>query len=240
MQAPIIAGQLPADYCYPSSAQQLLDDFADISHAEVPDNVTGVVFGPTEPPATANLWYNTTLDLQFRYDTDLGIWKVRYWASENQSYRLWVEMTDPQVAAWDNPGGAAAVLGALTYTGPFWEIDHNYDARFPLGAGTLIAGAVAVGAVGGSEQKTLLASNTAPHRHSITLRNSATTYLPAETAEVGEFHASSLEFEEVSGTKVGRTKEAGGTAGAAVPVDIMPPYRVGHWVKRTGRLWYTP
>lgn len=242
MNAPIIVGQLPADYCYPSNAQQLLDDFGDISHAEVPDNVTGVVFGPNEPGPTFPLWYNTTLDLMFTWDAGLGIRKARYWADANPDYRIWVEMTEAQVKLWDNPSGADATLGALTYTGPFWVVDHNYDARFPLGAGTLIAGAVAVGAIGGAEQKTLGPTHVAPHRHFLTLRNSATSYLAAEAAEVGEFHASSLEFEEVSGTKVGRTREAGGTGTplAAAPFDIMPSYRVGHWVKRTGRLWYTP
>lgn len=242
MQAPIIAGQLPAAYCYPSSAQQLLNDFAEISHANVPDNVTGISFGPTDPGVYTRPWFNTTTSRLYYYSSN-GKWISLYWPPPSSPIRMLWEGTEAQLLTFDE--GNAVVLGAELVTGPFWAIDHNYDARFPLGPGTLPISttAVAAGDIGGLEKVPITEANQPMHRHFISLgpESGDSSYLADEPSEVGTFKvngAEQIRFYNLASTEVGRTREGGGVA-EPTPLDNMPPYRAAYVIKRTARAFYT-
>lgn len=239
-QAPIIPGQLPVGYCYPSSAQQFADDLMSISYAEIPAAITGVSFGPTDPGPAGHgrPWFNTTFGRLYQWLD--GRWVARYETTNSPLIKMLFEGTEAELNAIDNPELSEVVAGAELTTGPFWEIDHNYDGRFPLGPGLLPLAALtpAIGDTGGADERTLVLANLPKHRHSISLGpDSSTSYLDAELTEEGRLRPSSgdhLIFETNSNTVVARTKETGGDTA----FDTMPPYRACYIVKRTLRLYY--
>jgi len=247
MNAPLIPGTLPVAYCYPANVQVLLNDFMNLSHAEVPDNITGVVFGPTEPGASFPLWYNTTLHRMFEWNSSLGVRIAPYWADADPDYRIFSEKTEAQILAWDNPSSGAAIPGATTYTGPFWAVDHNYDGRFVLGPGNLpvLASTVLIGGTGGADAIEQQPEQVARHKHFITVgpESGDSSYLPDVANENGTFKvngAEQIRFYDLPSPEVGQTRLGGGnSSGVVEKMNIMPPYRAAFAVKRTARLYYT-
>jgi hypothetical protein len=136
-------------------------------------------------------------------------------------------------------------------TGAFWEEDINYLGRFPLHYGTV--GPVApipaytfnVGADGGNIEISLNANTLPPHEHYIANTDDPpganTAYLTAANSlsYMDGGNSGSTDY-VLAGTAteptVGQTSTSGGDgAGAIVPFNIMPRYRVGLWAKRTAR-----
>jgi hypothetical protein len=246
MQAPLVKTDFPVGYCWPSDPNQFATDLYSLSHANVPDNTQGVVYGPTAPTPspTVRLHFNSTTHRLYEFQDGLGLWTAIYYPVPFPSLWAFTEATEDQIKKWDNPTGNSATAGAESYTGPFWEIDHNYDGRFVLGAnGTTFL----VGAAGGNATITLDVTNLPKHRHEITLgpESGDSSYLTDVTAENGTFKvngAEQIRFYDISSTEVGRTRFTGGAEiGEAVvqPKDIMPPYRSAWIIKRTAREFYT-
>jgi len=248
-QAPLIPGEFPVGYCYPSSPQVLIEQAFELAHAEVENNATGVAVGPSEPGATFKLWY--TNHRLYEWDAGIGRRIALYWEpTGNEDIKMLTEMTEAEIAAYDTGATPALVAGAEQWTGPFWEIDHNYDARIPIGVGTLPLSttAVTLGGTGGADQINIGILQLPKHRHELTMgpESGLSSYLPPSTlSENGTFKvngAEQLRFYDLPSTEIGRTRENvnGSTDPDGVdPLNIMPPYRGLYVVKRTARIYYT-
>jgi hypothetical protein len=254
IHARLIPGTLPVAYCYPADVQVLLNDFMNLSHAEVPDNETGVAFGPIDPGLDTPLWWNTNYNKMFFVYQ--GVRVTDYWIPSGElppappSYMLFTEKTEAQILAWDNPTSGGSVSGAEAYTGPFWMIDHNYDGRFVVGPGNLIisATAVGVGTFDGKDQIVQEPNQVALHRHFINVgpESGDSSYLADVANESGTFKvngAEQIRFYDLVSPEVGRTREGGGdgaTPNVVHPMNIMPPYRAAYVIRRTTRRYITP
>lgn len=249
-QAPLVPGALPLGYCYPSSAQQFVNDIFAIAYANVPDNVAGVEFGPTAPDNDPQLWYSTTQHRLFEFNDGYGLYIARYWPDPDPEIKMITEKTEAEIKAWDNPSGDDATAGATDYTGPFWEIDHNYDGRFIVAPGEfpVIARTVALSAAGGLDAVVQGPDEVGLHRHFITMKTEAgaSSSLGPQPTEAGRFAVgggNSLQFANDSDVLVGQTRVGGGDGedpSVVQPTDNIPPYRAAWVVKRTTRIYYTP
>jgi hypothetical protein len=247
MQAPLVKTDFPVGYCWPSDPNQFASDLYSLSYANVPDNTQGVVYGPTAPTPspTVKLFYSSTTHRLYEFQSGLGLWTAIYYPVPFPSLWAFTEATEDQIKKWDNPTGNSATAGAESYTGPFWEIDHNYDGKFVLGSnGTTFL----VGATGGAATVDLTAGNVPKHRHEINVgpESGDSSYLPdSGTSENGTFKvngAEQIRFYDLPSTEIGRTRENvnGSIATSGVdPVSIMPPYRSAWIIKRTAREFYT-
>ena len=248
-QAPLVFSGFPVGYCYPSNPTQLVMDAISLMYANVPDNITGVAYGPTDPGSTTKLWYNSTVHRLYEWSAEIGRRIALYWCEGDPDIKMITEKTETEIANWDNPGGAASVPGAEQWTGPFWVIDHEYDGRFVVGPGALPSAAIiAPLAEGGADKVTIGVASLPSHRHEITLgpESGDSSYLPDVTSENGTFKvngAEQIRFYDLPSIEIGRTRLTGGqdigVAATIQPVDIMPPYRAAWIVKRTARIYYT-
>lgn len=248
MQAPLIPGTFPLGYCYPNTPQQLIADAFSLAHANVSDNVTGVAYGPTAPdPSVIKLFHSSVFHRMYEYVS--GLWVSQYWCEADPKIKMITEKTEAEIAAWDNPNGLVNPA-APDHTGPFWEIDHEYDGRFILGPGGLpvIARTVNVTDEGGLDGVVQAADQLALHRHYINVgpESGDSSYLAdLAVSENGTFKvngAEQIRFYDLPSTEVGRTRETGGNGAApsvVQPMDNVPPYRAAYVVKRTARIWHT-
>ena len=124
-------------------------------------------------------------------------------------------------------GGASAAV--TDTTGPFWEIDHDFDARFPVGAGTFASGAqvTAVGGnmTGGEEKHTLTEDElpeinpTSKAAAQVDIDQDGTRTIPG----VGDGFNTEMSFNPLGGGEAHNN---------------LPPYKGVYFIKRTARIYY--
>ncbi len=229
----ITGGTLPGGYC-PASYQALLNDFVARLSGYVPNGIKGTVISATPPVAEDQdkLWIKlsgTSPIGWFIYDN--GSWVRPHEApASGDERRLWVGST-VDLQTYD--GGDTNAVGPTP--GPFWEVDTDFAAKFPVAPGTFASGAsVAVSGIGGQETVTLLNANLPEHRHAMGLEPSAAT-APSDS-QAGALHApgGSPYFAEAELTsKVAYTRNTGESA--PTPLNMLPPYRGAYIIKRTAR-----
>jgi hypothetical protein len=226
---------LPIGYC-PSNYQQLANDVISGTQANFNSAIGNSFFnfGPTTP--TLNNQVYPWLD-------NNGNWWVfqgGYWSRENpvaanSSERRIFVGTSADVLSYD--GGDGTVYSGNPYAGSMWAIDTNFEARFPVGAGTFAAsGVVSVNgtttstAVAGEDKHTLVTAEMPSHTHQIldqyinlTQRGSADTSVFSATNR-SEGVANLLP-----------TTSSGGDA----PHNNLPPFYGVYFIKRTARVYYT-
>lgn len=238
----IIPGTLPAGYCYPSNPQTLNNDI--LTRASVSlssSSFTVIITSASQPPATDRdkLWMNTADDRLYRWGD--AHWISRHPFDPDSKVRYWYMGDITSMVTFD--GGAAG--GVALTTGPMWVEDTDFAGRVPLHAGALpTSGTVTVqGDDGGADQITLADVNTPPHVHDgiayIRGVGGATMSDPSGESTVF-YHEDDGHTTNVADTfhNAGlRTNEIVGTSGEAF--DSMNPYRVGYWIKRSGRTYYT-
>lgn len=117
-----------------------------------------------------------------------------------------------------------------TTTGPMWERVTAFDAKFPLGVGTLGDGTVVnVGDTGGSQEVTLALENIPAHDHGLPNRKVMIQTLNAgNLAQSGGDNVSVVTFQS----------EGGNPDGSTEPHGNMPPWRGTFFIRRTARLYY--
>lgn len=239
-------GSLPEGYCF-SSYQTLLNDFFNLSSGYGPGNYSFFNYGNTEPAVDDRnkpwLRLNADGSRDDWYVFYTGQWLAPYRVPPSSSERrLWVGL-EADLATYD--GGEVGAVSDTT--GPFWEVDHNFDARFLVGPGTFAVDpadpatgtTVGVGGTGGKEnsQVTIGSANLAPHTHDIGCEASdegdSTDESGRFTVSDGTFH-----WRTTTGKKIGHTRLGGGTAGAATPLSFtnLPPYRGIFVIKRSARI----
>jgi hypothetical protein len=245
MQAPLVAGSLPLAYCWPSNPQQFANDLFSISYANVADNVTGVVYGSTNPGSGFKLWFHSGRGRLYEFND--GIWRSLYPWPADPGIKQWVELTEPQIAALHNDGaGINLVAGAETITGPFWAIDHNYDGRSPMGVGaipgTTPGKTMALGGVAGEGDHLQLVTELVQHTHKVEFSDAAPggTYAHVNTGDAHPFDGSVDEPIGLDAAGVNLANMmAMAAATPAVPGNITHPVRGGYWIKRTARVYFT-
>lgn len=238
----IIPGTLPAGYCYPSDPQTLNNDIltrATVSLSST--SFTVIITSASQPPATDRdkLWMNTADDRLYRWAG--AAWISKHPFGPSSKVRYWYMDTIASMVTFD--GGAAGAVN--TNTGPMWVEDTDFVGRLPLHAGALpTSGTVtALTNEGGADQITLSGDNTPPHVHDgiayIRGVGGATASDPSGESTIfyHEDHAHTTNAADTFNNAGLRTNEIVGTSGEAF--DSMNPYRVGYWIKRSGRTNYT-
>ena len=226
---------LPVGYC-PTNYQQLANDVISGTQANFNSSIGNSFFnyGPTTP--TLNNQVYPWLD-------NNGNWWVfqgGYWSRQNpvaagSSERRIFVGTSADVLSYD--GGDGTVYSGNPYAGSMWAIDTNFEARFPVGAGTFASsGVVSVNgtttstAIAGEDKHTLVTSEMPSHTHQII--DQYINLVQRGTADSGVFSATNRS-EGVANLLP--TTSSGGDAAH----NNLPPFYGVYFIKRTGRVYYT-
>jgi hypothetical protein len=224
---------LPIGYC-PTNYQQLANDVISGTQANFNSSIGNSFFnyGPTTPALNNQVY--PWLDENGNW----WIFQSGYWlrqhpiAAGSAERRIYVgTTTDLQTYDGGNTNAPS------NWSGPMWEVDTLFEARFPVGAGTFAAsGVVSVNgtttstAVAGEDKHTLVTSEMPSHTHQIldqyinlTQRGSADTSVFSATNR-SEGVANLLP-----------TTSSGGDAAH----NNLPPFYGVYFIKRTARVYYT-
>jgi len=239
----LVKGTIDPSSCF-SDVKQLYDLFIDATTAHVKGEYSLFNFGDTVPAVSDQdkPWIRTigkAPDKIYVYDNG-------YWMSLHPvpvgSYerRMWTGTT-AQLAEYD--GGSAGTPTALT--GPFWEVDTDFAAVFPVGVGSFAAGTeVTQGGTGGKDQVTLETSHVPDHKHLgeayYRVHGGTASSDPSSLAsnikhETGG-HTTDAGYNTFSQAGVKTTSIVGDIGEAH---DNLPPYRGVYFIKRTIRQYYT-
>jgi hypothetical protein len=140
-------------------------------------------------------------------------------------------------------GGEAAAL--TVFTGPMWEVDTDFSARFPVGPGTLASGLVLnPGDSGGEEKHSLALSEIPSHKH-FCVDDSQGTGTVSTARFVADRSPNTGNAYDLVGSDntagIGPTSNTGGdgsASGAAAAHNTMPPYKCRIFIRRTLRRFY--
>lgn len=225
----ISSSSLPVGLCMPVTNEQwqilvaLLSGTADVS--------PNVHKGEAAPTDLTKIWYKTIAGVPDReYVFASGVWLAKH------PIPVGFTMLAPAgtaLADIDTLDGGEA--GAVTaFTGPMWERDTDFDARFPIGPGTFPSGDVlAEGDIGGEEDHALTTAELAPHSHVVLAALSNT----GGGNDVQRLRPESTESDsDVSTADTGGDPVTPGLNGKAH--NTVPPYRVRFFLKKSARTHY--
>ena len=223
---------LPIGYC-PTNYQQLANDIISGTQANFNSTIGNSFFnyGPTTPALNNQVY--PWLD-------ENGNWWVfsnGYWlrqhpiAAGSSERRIYVgNTTDLQTYDGGNTNAPSA------WSGPMWEVDAAFAARFPVGVGAFAAsGTVSVNgtttstAIAGEDQHTLVTSEIPKHTHSMTWDSQDTS---------GGNQLKTLYYGPDANVVNDIVKDSGSTGGDAAHNNLPPFYGV-YFIKRTTRVYYT-
>ena len=226
---------LPVGYC-PSNYQQLANDVISGTQANFNSSIGNSFFnfGPTTP--TLNNQVYPWLDNNGNWWVfQGGYWSRQNPVAANSSERRIFVGTSADVLSYD--GGDGTVYSGNPYAGSMWAIDTNFEARFPVGAGTFAAsGVVSVNgtttstAVAGEDKHTLVTAEMPSHTHQIL--DQYINLVQRGTADSGVFSATNRS-EGVANLLP--TTSSGGDAAH----NNLPPFYGVYFIKRTSRVYYT-
>ena len=222
----LTAPSLPYNYC-PSNYQQLANDIIGGTQATFNSAIGNSFFnfGPTVPALNNQVY--PWLD-------ENGNWWVfnnGYWTRQNpvapvsSERRIYVgNTTDLQTYDGGNTNTPSS------WSGPMWEVDTEFEARFPVGAGAFAAsGAVVVQgkvtstAVAGEDKHTLTVPEMPAHTHN---------FFPLVTADANNGGANGVQYGATANVATSSTGD-----GAAH--NNLPPFYGVYFIKRTARVYYT-
>lgn len=236
---PVVAGELPSGTC-PSTYQEMLNQFAAVLSVTFPNTFTGITVSATKPTDQTKAWLQ--LD-SFGRPTRIYYFASGAWLSLHPLVSgfttLWTTAL-PTMTTFD--GGDANALS--TISGPMWEVVTAFEARMPIGVGTLPSGtAVAVGGTGGSEQVTLLSTNLPSHKHDLWVGSSdgSASGIREAIQTVNSPHSgTSAAYQSSDGVGGNDYVKSvyGDGSGNAVAHNNMPPYLGVYLLRRTSRLYY--
>lgn len=235
---------VPEDYCF-TTWDALIQKVADNIAGELAGSGTLPTFGKDTPDSSSRdrpwIRLNANGSLDRIYVFWNGLWVAPHQTpAAGSERRIWVGTTGA-LETYD--GGASGDVTDVS--GPFWEVDTAFEAKFPVGVGTFESTAtVSVNGTGGAEQTTLLVGNLAAHAHIIAIEQEGSSGIEVPSEATGYFRgkgSETLQFVEGgSSTNSGNTREDGGNAeGEAEPFSNLPPYIGVYFIKRTARVYYT-
>ena len=229
----LTAPSLPVNYC-PTNYQQLANDIIGGTQATFNSAIGNSFFnfGSTVPALNNQIY--PWLD-------ENGLWWVfsnGYWTRINpvpasgSERRIYVgTTTDLQTYDGGNTNTPS------NWSGPMWEVDTAFDARFPVGVGTFAAsGVVSVNgtttstAVAGEDKHTLVVGEVPSHTHQIL--DQYINLVQRGSADSGVFSATNRS--EGTANLLPTTSSGGGAAH-----NNLPPFYGVYFIKRTTRVYYT-
>lgn len=220
----------PVNYC-PSNYQNFANDIISGTQATFLSAIGNSFFnfGATTPALNNQVY--PWLDV----DGNWWVFQGGYWSRKHpvpigsDERRIWIGTTT-DLQSYDGGDGTAVVTS--NYTGPMWEVDAAFAARFPVGVGTFAAsGTVSVQgtttstAVAGEDQHALITAELAAHAHTV----SSNVALDIDAGGRTLFGA---------GTDFASTSSTGST-GSGTPHNNLPPFYGVYFIKRTNRVYYT-
>lgn len=242
----LTAPSLPANYC-PASYQKLANDIIGGTQATFNSTIGNSFFnfGPTYPAINNRIYPWLDENGQW-WIYDQGFWLRKNPVTAAYERRIYVGTTT-DLLSYDGGDGTAT---ATTLTGPMWEVDTEFEARFPVGVGAFVAsGAVAVmgkttsTAIAGEDQHKLTLPELAAHTHNVAIkvfghggedgdRSAADggTTSNTVTNNTTVFPTSTLD-PDLDASAV--------SAGGDIAHNNLPPFYGVYFIKRTIRVYYT-
>ena len=222
---------LPSGYCF-TSPQQFANDLFEGASAQFQSSIGNTFFNTGSGPIPADNriypWFDSN-GLWWFYGN--GAWQRPHPVPPGGAERrLWVG-TSTDLQTYD--GGSATVSNPAN-SGPMWEIDTNFAARFPVGVGSFPSGEViSAGSQAGSELTTLQITNLPEHSHNFTTqREPDVQVLGNSVITIDVFNVLP------EGTPAGPVYSSS-TVGSGTPFPNTPPYVGVYFIKRTARVYYT-
>jgi hypothetical protein len=235
----LTAPSLPANYC-PASYQKLANDIIGGTQATFNSTIGNSFFnfGPTYPAINNRIYPWLDENGQW-WIYDQGFWLRKNPVTAAYERRIYVGTTT-DLLSYDGGDGTAT---ATTLTGPMWEVDTEFEARFPVGVGAFVAsGAVAVmgkatsTAIVGEDQHTLSAPEIPSHTHSLGANGKPAVFWDNFVQEAGGDGNPSFSFNQ----SVPETSTStGGVIGGGGAHNNLPPFYGVYFIKRTIRVYYT-
>ena len=228
-------GEIPSNSCF-TTVPELYDLFINSTSAEVAGNYSLFNYGDTlpAPEDTDKPWVRTVSGqpdrLYYYYN---GAWvskhPVDYVSGTVGERRIFVGAA-ADINTYD--GGSGSLSEVTLTTGPFWEKDAEFNAKFPVGIGETENGTEITESdrTGGSDQIKLQEQNLPPHGH--TINYSHRRYETGSSFDPGEG-----QFRPGSDKVDGMIYEGQGLS--ATPFKSLPPYYGVYFIKRTARVYYT-
>jgi hypothetical protein len=223
----LTAPSLPANYC-PASYQKLANDIIGGTQATFNSTIGNSFFnfGPTYPAINNQIFPWLDQDGNW-WIYDQSLWTRKNPVVANGFDRRIFVGTTTDLLSYDGGDGTAT---ATIRTGPMWEVDTEFEARFPVGVGAFVAsGAVAVmgkatsTAIVGEDQHTLTIPEMPAHTHN---------FFPLVTADANNGGANGVQYGTTANVATSSTGD--GTAH-----NNLPPFYGVYFIKRTGRVYYT-
>lgn len=221
----ISTASVPSDFC-PTSFAQAWPFGVSLLQAELSGNNFSFNYGPTTPgPDDRDKpWFRTNAD---GTPDRWYVYVSGAWIAKNPTPvgATWIFTgIEADITTFD--GGEAGAVTATT--GPMWERDTAFDARFPVGVGTLPSTAtIAVTGTGGEEKHKLIEEEIPAHDHNLPIVMSTKVSPKTLHAESGS---------EVGG--VAPEVFGGDSTGATVEHNNLPPYVGVFFIRKTARLYY--
>jgi hypothetical protein len=228
----LTAPSLPANYC-PASYQKLANDIIGGTQATFNSTIGNSFFnfGPTYPAINNRIYPWLDENGQW-WIYDQGFWLRKNPVTAANERRIFVGTTT-DLLSYDGGDGTAT---ATNTTGPMWEVDTEFEARFPVGVGAFVAsGAVAVlgkttsTSIAGEDQHTLTVPEMPKHTHSMTWDSNDTS---------GGDQLNTLYYGPEANIPNNMIKNTGETGGD-VAHNNLPPFYGVYFIKRTIRVYYT-
>lgn len=223
----IITSGVPEGLCYTNPTYDLQNIIAPYLRARFSGSEINT--GSSTPAAADRTkpWIRTNSD-----GTDDGTWSfyAGYWVQKHPmavgAIILWEgALTD--IDAFD--GGETAAVTNIS--GPFWERATGFDARSPMGPGTLPISStvVNVGDAFGEERHTQVIAEIGTHRHEYSTADSQQVLVRQTTGKVGDINQTgSLDY---------AYSDQMDTTGSSTPFNVVHPVRICCFLRRTARLY---
>lgn len=229
---PLQPGTLPPGVCYASEQERLVDYASNLQ--AVLDGQAFYNFGSSKPDPAYNAypWFRTTDSRWYYYS---GGWISLNPDRDPNIRRIWVgDLT--QLQSYDGGDSGAA----SDRSGPMWEVDTNFAAKFPVGVGTFAGGtSVAVNTNVGADEVTLTA-NELPDAPVVPLDGNSAITANRSVQKSGTVTGLSSNNGDFSGTDSGgiETDVNLKIEGNGQPFEIIPPGRGVYVIKPSARLYY--